>query len=106
MKDAIGGVGEDDDLVPGLFAELASPALPAHWLPGRVFLLPLQSIRRRRGKHQQGEDYVHAHSPLRFLRWMVQVLLLPGFLDTAVLNETTAIVVIKHLQGFLHRGVG
>jgi hypothetical protein len=37
---------------------------------------------------------------------MFQVLWLFGFLDAAVLNEAPVIIVIKRLQGLLHRGIG
>ena len=49
---------------------------------------------------------MHPHGPRGFLGRMAQVPLLLGFLDTAVLDETAVIIVIKGLQGLLHRGIG
>jgi hypothetical protein len=43
MKNAIVSLGKDDNLVPGLLQELASPALPPHWLTSEGFSFTLQA---------------------------------------------------------------
>jgi hypothetical protein len=106
MKNALIPLSKDDDLVPSPFHELAAPALPAdRLLPGGI-LLTQQPIGGREGEHQAGEYHMHAYRPRGFLGRMFQVSLLLGFLDTAVLNEAAVIIVIKGLQGLLHRGLG
>ena len=104
-KDAVVALGKHDDLVPVLLEELAPPALPAHRLrPGFNCFTP-QPIGRRQPEQEQGKHDVNPHGPLRFLGRMAQAPLLFAFLDTAVLDETALIVVIKGFQRLLHGGI-
>jgi hypothetical protein len=62
MKDAIAPLGKHYHLLPRLLQELAAPALPAHRLSAHGVALTLQPIRRRQGKHQQGEQHMMLES--------------------------------------------
>src|SRR6266511_1954806 len=105
-REAVPALGKYDDLVPSLFQELASPALPAHRLTPYGFLLTLQPIGGPQRKHQQSEEDMHPHRPRAFLGGMAQVPLLLGFLDAAVLGQTAVIIIIKGLQRLRHPGLG
>ena len=105
MKDGIVVLGKDDDLIPGLFQELAAPALPADRLFPHSVLLTLQPVRRRQGEHEQGEQHVHAHRPRRFLGRMLQAPLLLTLFATTILDET-AVIVVERPQRLVHRGIG
>jgi hypothetical protein len=80
--------------------------LPADRFFSHVVLLTLQTVHRRQGEHQQGEEGVHAHRPRRFLGRMLQAPLLLALLDTAILDQTAIIIIIKGAQGLVHRGIG
>jgi hypothetical protein len=105
MKDAITALSKHDDQVPALLLELTSPALPADGLSPTLLLLALQPVRRRPGEHQQGEQDVDTHCPGGFLGGMLQALLLFTLFDTAVLDQTTVVIVIERLQRFCNRGI-
>jgi hypothetical protein len=106
MQDAVAVLSTDDDHVPGLLQELAPPALPTDGISSRFHVLARQPIRRGEGEHQPGQQDVHAHRPRGFLGRMRQTPLLLPFFHTAILDETVVIVIIKGLQGLVHRGVG
>jgi hypothetical protein len=105
-KDAVIALGEDDHLLPGLLLELAPPALPADGLSPTLLLLARPPGRRRQGEHQQGQQDVHPHGPRGFLGRTFQTPLWLALLDTALLDETASIVIIKGPQGLIHRSVG
>jgi hypothetical protein len=105
MKDAIAALSKHDDQVPALLLELTSPALPADGLSPTLLLLALQPVRRRQGEHQQGEQDVDTHCPGGFLGGMLQAPLLFTLFDTAVLDQTTVVIVIERLQRFCNRGI-
>ena len=82
-KDAVAAVSKDDHLVPVLLDELPAPALPPDWVLPGVGLFTLQAIGGRQGEHQQGDHHVHPYGSPRFLRRMLQVPLLLGFLESS-----------------------
>jgi hypothetical protein len=87
MKEAISTLGKDDHLISGLLDDWAPPAQPTHGLAAHRLLFTLQAIRDGQGAHEQGEDDMHPHCPLGFLRRMLQLPLLLGFFDAAVLDD-------------------
>jgi hypothetical protein len=105
MKDAVVVLGKDDDQIPCRLQEPAAPALPADGPSPGVLLLTQPPLCGRQGKHQQGEHHVHAHRPRGFLGRMPQTPRLLTLFDTAILNETTSVVIIKGPQRLLHGGV-
>jgi hypothetical protein len=105
MQEAIGPLGEHDHQMPGVLQARAAPALPAEGLTPRVGLLTRQPVRGRQGKHQHGEDDVHAHRPRGVLGWMPQFPRLFRLLHTAVLKQAAVIIVITGRHGLLHGGI-
>src|SRR5262245_36734331 len=106
MKDAVEALCKDNDLVPSLLEELTAPALPADGLAPGFLLLTLPPVGGCQGEQQHGEQDVDAYRPPGFLRGMLQIPRLLGFLDPAILDQTAVIIVVERLQGLVHRGIG
>ena len=104
-NDAVAALGKHDHLVPVLLEELPAPALPPDRFCPDGAWLTLPPVGRRPREHEQGEHDVDPNCPRGFLGRMAQAPWLLTLLDTAVLDETAIIVVIKWLQGLLHRGI-
>ena len=95
MEDPIPPLGKDDHFIAVLLDELPPPALPTHRLVPDRRLLCLQTVRRGKCKHRQGEEHVHLDGAFGLLGGMLQVPRLLTFLDAAVLDETPIVVGVE-----------